>query len=213
MLPAMKITEPYSPTARAKASTKPVSTAGQSAGSSTRQKVMPARGAEAGGRLLDLLVDLLDDRLHGAHHEGQADEDQRDDDAERREGHLDAQRLKHAADPAVRRVERGERDARHGGRQREGQVDQCVDQALAGEAVAHQHPGDDQAEHGVDRAPRSAPRRSSAGSEASTRGCVVARTPPSVSDATGSREAGHDQGPDPPASSASGRAGSEARSG
>ena len=38
-LPAMKITEPYSPTARAKASAKPVSSAGANAGSTTRRMV------------------------------------------------------------------------------------------------------------------------------------------------------------------------------
>jgi hypothetical protein len=41
MLPAMKITEPYSPRARASASTKPVSAAGSSSGSSTRRKICP----------------------------------------------------------------------------------------------------------------------------------------------------------------------------
>jgi len=39
MLPAMKITEPYSPTARASASAKPVSSAGRMLGRITRQKV------------------------------------------------------------------------------------------------------------------------------------------------------------------------------
>jgi hypothetical protein len=38
MLPAMKITEPYSPIARDNASTKPVTTAGASSGSTTLQK-------------------------------------------------------------------------------------------------------------------------------------------------------------------------------
>ena len=38
-LPAMKITEPYSPSARAKASAKPVSSAGVSTGRMTRVKV------------------------------------------------------------------------------------------------------------------------------------------------------------------------------
>ena len=38
MLPAMKITEPYSPSARAKASAKPVSSAGASIGKMTREK-------------------------------------------------------------------------------------------------------------------------------------------------------------------------------
>ena len=39
MLPAMKMTEPYSPTARANAIAKPVSSAGAMAGKMTRQKV------------------------------------------------------------------------------------------------------------------------------------------------------------------------------
>jgi hypothetical protein len=46
------------------------------------------------------------------------------------------------AEHAVRRVDRRQRDARHRRRQREGQVDRRVDDALAGEAVAHQHPGE-----------------------------------------------------------------------
>ena len=41
MLPAMKITEPYSPSARAKASAKPVSRAGARVGRMTRRKVWP----------------------------------------------------------------------------------------------------------------------------------------------------------------------------
>ena len=51
---------------------------------------LEAVGAERGGGFLDLLVDLLHDRLHRPDDEGQADEDQRDDDAERRIGDLDA---------------------------------------------------------------------------------------------------------------------------
>ena len=39
MLPAMKITEPYSPIAREKASVKPVSSAGTIPGNRTRRKV------------------------------------------------------------------------------------------------------------------------------------------------------------------------------
>ena len=53
---------------------------------------LEAAGAERRGDFLDLPVDLLHDRLHRADHEGQADEDQRDDDAERRVGDLDAER-------------------------------------------------------------------------------------------------------------------------
>ena len=49
------------------------------------------------------------------------------------------------------RIERGQRDAGHRGRQRERQVDQRVDDALAGERVAHQHPGDEQPEDRVEQ--------------------------------------------------------------
>jgi hypothetical protein len=54
-----------------------------------------------------------------------------------------------AADPAVRRVDRRQRDACHGRGQRERQIDQRIHDALAGEVVAHQDPGDDQAEERV----------------------------------------------------------------
>ena len=59
-------------------------------------------------------------------------------------------------------VDRGEGDAGHRGGQREGQVDQRVHDAAAGEAVADQHPGDEEAEHRVDRgaAPADAPKLS-----------------------------------------------------
>ena len=49
MLPAMKITEPYSPTARAKASAKPVRSAGSSAAGS--------RGTRSGSRLAPSVAD------------------------------------------------------------------------------------------------------------------------------------------------------------
>ncbi len=51
----------------------------------------------------------------------------------------------------LRGVERGQRDAGDRGRQGERQIDQRVDEPLAGKRVAHQHPGDEQAEDGVDQ--------------------------------------------------------------
>ena len=45
----------------------------------------------------------------------------------------------------------GQRDAGHGSRQRERQVDQRIGQPAAGKAIAHQHPRDEEAEHRVDR--------------------------------------------------------------
>ena len=135
MLPAMKITEPYSPTARAKASAKPVSSAGQQRRQDDpRRMVCSAAGAERRRGFLDSRSSSSQHRLHRAHDEGQADEDQRDDDAERRVGDLDAERRAGAADPAVGGVERGQRDAGDRGRQRERQVDQRVDEAPAGKA-------------------------------------------------------------------------------
>ena len=111
---------------------------------------LPARRAQAGGRFFGFAVDFLDRRLQRANHERQADEHQRDDDSQRRERHLDAQRLQVLADPAVLRVHGRQRDARHGRRQRERQVDHRVDELLAGNRVANQRPGDDEAEERVD---------------------------------------------------------------
>ena len=97
MLPAMKMTEPYSPSARANASAKPVSSAGSSSAGSTRRKRLPARRAERGRGFLELGVEILEHRLHGAHDERQADEDQRDDHAQRRERDLDARAARSSA--------------------------------------------------------------------------------------------------------------------
>ena len=80
MLPAMKMTEPYSPTPRAKASAKPVSRAGRIAGRITRENVCQRLAPRRRGRLLDLGVEVLQHRLDRAHDERQADEDQGDDD-------------------------------------------------------------------------------------------------------------------------------------
>ena len=107
MLPAMKITEPYSPTARAKARRE----AGEQGRRDRRQDdadgAPPGAGAERRGGLLDLGVEVLQHRLHRADDERQADEDQRDQDAERRVGDLDRQ-----AAPAGRRSSRSARTAR-----------------------------------------------------------------------------------------------------
>ena len=77
MLPAMKITEPYSPSARANASAKP----GQQRRPHHRQddapEGLPAVRAQAGGRLFDFRVQILQHRLHGADDERQPDEGQR----------------------------------------------------------------------------------------------------------------------------------------
>ena len=66
MLPAMKITEPYSPTARAKAMAKPVISAGVMDGRMTLPEGLPARGAQAGGGFFEFLLGILQHGLHGA---------------------------------------------------------------------------------------------------------------------------------------------------
>ena len=152
----MKMTEPYSPSRASEGQRE----AGEQRRQDRRQdhprERLEGAGAQRRRRLFDLGVEVLQHRLHRAHDERQADEDQCHHDAERGVRDLDAERLQQAAEPAVAGPDRGQRDAGDRGRQRERQVDQRVDQPLAGEAVAHQHPGDDQAEDGVDRGAASA---------------------------------------------------------
>lgn len=78
MLPEMKTTEPYSPSARANASVNPVTSAGVT-----------------DGRMVDFFdfrFHVLQNRLHATHDERQSDERQRNQHAEARERHLDAKR-------------------------------------------------------------------------------------------------------------------------
>jgi hypothetical protein len=89
MLPAMKMTEPYSPTARAKASAKPVSSAGSRVGRHHVAEGRASAARRARGGFFQLGLNVFQHRLHRAHDEGQADEDQRHHDAQRREGDLD----------------------------------------------------------------------------------------------------------------------------
>ena len=63
-------------------------------------------------------------------------------DAERGECDLDAEGDEIAPEPAIFRVEAGERDAGYRGGQGEGEIDQRVRQGFAGKVITHQHPGD-----------------------------------------------------------------------
>ncbi len=54
------------------------------------------------------------------------------------------------ADQTVFRVEPGQGDAGHRRRQGKGEIDQGIDHPLARNSVAHQHPGNQQAEDAVD---------------------------------------------------------------
>lgn len=148
--PAMKITEPYSPSARANASAKPVKSAGKSDGRTDAAKRQPARRAEARGGLFLFALEVLEHRLHRAHDKRQADERQRDQHAQRRERHLDAERREILPDPSVARVHGRERNTGNRCWQHKRQIDDCIDDPFERKRVAHQHSRDQKAEHGVD---------------------------------------------------------------
>ncbi len=112
---------------------------------------LPALGAQAGGSFLDLDLEIVEHRLHRADHERQPDEDQGHSDPEPGVRNLDAKRIEIAPDPAVGGIQRGERNARHRGRQGERQVHHGIHNPPAGESVAHQHPGYQEAEDGIDQ--------------------------------------------------------------
>src|SRR5439155_1270353 len=83
-------------------------------------------------------VEAVEHGLQGTYHEGEADEDQHEHDAEPRVRPLDAERHQEAAVPApgdeqVRIDEPGDRR-----REREGKVDERVEEALEREVVAHE---------------------------------------------------------------------------
>ena len=169
MLPAMKITEPYSPTARANASAKPVASAGSTRGQHDAPEDVASRSRRASGGILELAVQFASTGCTVRTTNGRPMKASATTMPSRRVRDLDAERLEQRAEPAVRRVQRGQRDARDRRRQRERQVDDRIDEAAARELVPHQHPGDDEAEHAVERAASSeAPKLSRY--EASTRG-------------------------------------------
>ena len=66
----------------------PVSSAGSRIGRKHVAEGLPAVRTQAGGSLLQFGIEVFEDRLHRTHDERQADEDQRHQYAERREGNL-----------------------------------------------------------------------------------------------------------------------------
>src|SRR6185369_2948245 len=98
-------------------------------------KYRPASPAERLGGFLEAHVDLLERRLHRADHEWHADQRKRDHDTEPRVCDLDAERPEPSADPTLRPEYGRERDARHGSRERERQIDYRVDDTPARESV------------------------------------------------------------------------------
>ena len=147
----MKITEPYSPKPARERHGKAGQQRRNDAGENHLPESLPARGAQAHRRFLDLAVGILQHRLDGAHDERHADEQQRDQNAQRREGDFDAQRREISARSSL---------AAHRARSA-----QCPPPPSAArtadrpwhrrffcrETVARQHPGQYQAEKTIDQ--------------------------------------------------------------
>ena len=138
MLPAMKITEPYSPSARANASAKPVSSAGISAGAITSMKVCKrvapsvaaasssswSRSSSTGctvrttnGRPMKVSATTTPSGVKAT---------------------LIPSGARYRPIQPLLGVDRRQRDAGDRSRQRERQIDQRIDQRLAGKSIAHQ---------------------------------------------------------------------------
>ena len=78
MLLEMKITEPYSPTARANASANPVMTVGKKRRCNDADKCAQPPGAQRRGHFLDLPLHAFQHRLQRAHHKRQPHKGERD---------------------------------------------------------------------------------------------------------------------------------------
>ena len=73
-LPESSTSEPYSEIARANDSAAPAAMAGARLGRMIRRRIVTRRGAQRGGGLLDVGLELLEHRLHRAHDERQGHE-------------------------------------------------------------------------------------------------------------------------------------------
>ena len=142
-LPLRRTSEPYSLIARAKDRAAPAAAAGAIAGRITRRKVVKRLAPRDGSSLLDVEVELLEHRLHRADDEREGDEGERQEHRPAGAGDVDPDR-------ALRPVEREQHQAGDDRRQREGDVDDDVDQAAAPEAVPDERPGDSGAHEDVD---------------------------------------------------------------
>ncbi len=142
--------EPYSPAARAKAMAAPVRMAGASMGNTTRamvcRRVAPRVAAASStswpsslstGCTVRTVKGRLINTIATQHAPGGI-------------GDANAIADQQRSHPAIGGIERGQRDTRHRRGQRERQVDHRIQKSLAGKAVARQHPGDDEPEHGID---------------------------------------------------------------
>ena len=102
------------------------------------------------GSIFQIALHFEQRRLNRAHDERQADQRERDDDADPGIRHLDPERREVLADPAVLGEHRSQCDAGHRRRQRKRHVDQCIDQLASRELITYERPCDHETEHAVD---------------------------------------------------------------
>ncbi len=149
--PAMKTTEPYSPSPRAKAMAKPASSAGNIIGRITRKNVW--------SRLAPRLAAASSTSGSSSSRAGWSVRTTNGSPMNTSATVMPScvsttsipKGSKPTAQPAGLVKQDGQRDSRDRGRQGERQVDDRVDHPLAGKGVPDQDPGHDQPEHGVDR--------------------------------------------------------------
>ena len=139
----MRMMDPNSPTARAKARPAPASTEGSTLGRMTRnstcRRVAPSDAAASSTSASSSASTGWTLRTQ----KGRVTKSSATATPTPGARQVDVQR-------AVDAVEREQREAGHHGRQREGQVDHGAHERLAAEVVPHQHAGDGQAGDGVD---------------------------------------------------------------
>src|SRR5262249_23306895 len=152
----MKITDPYSLTARAKASAKPVRMAGASIGTITRRIVCQRLAPRAADTPSLLRSSSPISGRTGRPGNGRATETRAIRSPARPHGTLplEPEAGETPADGSMGSVQRRQRKAGDRGRRGERQIDRGVKQPAAREVISRQHPGDQQSEHGVDQGRR-----------------------------------------------------------
>ena len=114
-------------------------------------KNLQAAGSERRCGFFQFFFKIFQHWLHGAHHKRNANKNKRNHHPCRYKRQLDAQRFQVLAQPAVTRQQGCQRYAGHRSGQRKRQIDQCINDFFAGKGVAHQHPGQQQAKHQIDK--------------------------------------------------------------
>ena len=136
------MTAPISPTARANAIATPERMPGRMLGSTIRRKTVISRAPSERAASSICVSSSSSTGCTVRTTNGSVTKSSTRIDRGAREGDVDADRR-------ARAVEREHQEAGDDRRQRERQVDDRVDERLAAEVVAHEHPGDDRPEDGV----------------------------------------------------------------